>query len=205
MANLEKQLTKQLADFRQIFSNYQMLPSFITDTGISSRAELDYNVNQLPLDLPRYKFLTSQLSCSKFSVVEVGSNLGFFCLSLAKDYNCRAIGFEPISQYTKAATIMAEIGAINGLCEFSDKSVTLQDIKNLPTADLYIELNVMHHAGVVFDKAQLRNFGSWKDYAIARLSEYRNKSQMLLFQTATPQMEKRYLLAPTQYNLWLTL
>ena len=29
----------------------------------------------------------------------------------------------------------------------------------------------------------MRNFGSWKDYAIARLSEYRNKSQILLFQT----------------------
>ena len=183
MAPTSNELQDQLGSFNELFSHYQQIPDFVFDKYFDENFEPEYEVKQLLLDAPRYKFLTSNLNCNNLSVVEIGSNLGYFCLSLAHDFDCRAKGFEPITNYQIAATLLAEICGLTELCRFSEKSISLADINYLPQADLYIELNVMHHAGVVFDKEYVENLKGWRNYTIAKLEAYRTKSKFLFFQT----------------------
>ena len=118
MTTISEKLQDQLSSFHQLFSHYQQIPDFVFDKFFEDKDKPDYATNQLLLDAPRYEFLTSSLDCSKLNVVEVGSNLGYFCLSLAHDFDCQAIGFEPITNYQNAATLLADICNLRDCCSF---------------------------------------------------------------------------------------
>ena len=165
------------------FSSYQEIPDFIlAELGIENSSNF-YKKNQVDLDGERLEFLTRNLDCNNLSVIEIGSNMGYFCLTLSHKYGCNTTGFEPLSDYAHAANLMARVGKISKNCKFTDVAISLNDIKDLPSANLYMELNVLHHAGAVFDRKEVTNAGGWRNYACARLSAIRKKADKLLFQT----------------------
>lgn len=178
-SELLNELASLLDQSAERFGNYQDLPDFIRQ----HFPALTYVKSQLSLDLPRWLFLDNQLNLVGSSVIEIGSNLGYFCLRLAKERGCQVIGFEPIADYAKASSIMANVSGVADLCQFNPRGVTLADIDALPESDLIIELNVLHHAGAVFDHDLAIGAAGWRNYAVARLGKLRQRGRRLFFQT----------------------
>ena len=72
---LEKNLDK--------FGNYQTFPkSFLKK--FKNIVSPRYSINQVKLDYARYKFLVENIKLNNIDIVEFGSNLGYFCLSIAQ-------------------------------------------------------------------------------------------------------------------------
>jgi len=178
-AEYSSTLAGLIGDNSERFGNYQELPEFVKEIF----PDLPYSKSQLSLDLPRWNFLDRQMDLSGLSVLEIGSNLGYFCLRLAREKGCRITGYEPIADYAKASEVMAEACGIADLCEFKAEGVSLNEIDALPEASLIIELNVLHHAGAVFDKDLAAGPEGWRRYAVDRLGKLRRKGRTLFFQT----------------------
>jgi hypothetical protein len=164
------------------FSQYQAIPDFIR-SALPSVGKAAYEKQQLDLDGPRYDFLVEQTKLHNLRVTEIGSNLGYFGLRLAHDFNCQYLGFEPLQAYCRAAGVMAEAVGLASRCRFTPMPVGLADIPALPDSDLIVELNVLHHGGAIFDRDAVDRYGSWMNYAVARLGALRKKASALLFQT----------------------
>lgn len=179
--NLEH-LEQVLAEGDVRFSKYQSIPDFVRDKLVGLGGKIVYSPNQIDLDARRFQFLKTVLPREAVTVVEIGANLGYFGLSLAHDRPCKYIGYEPLEFCVSAASALAELGDVSSHCEFRNEPVDLKDIRNLPDADLIIELNVLHHAGALFDKDQMQKLG-WRAYGLARLKALRERSARLFFQT----------------------
>ncbi|NOX40559.1 MAG: class I SAM-dependent methyltransferase [Alphaproteobacteria bacterium] len=164
------------------FSKYQSIPDFVRDKLVGLGGKIVYSPNQIDLDARRFQFLKTVLPREAITVVEIGANLGYFGLSLAHDRPCKYIGYEPLEFCVSAARALAELGDVSSHCEFRNEPVDLKDIQDLPDADLIIELNVLHHAGALFDKDQMQRLG-WRAYGLARLKALRERSARLFFQT----------------------
>lgn len=176
-------LDELLLGVRHRFSNYQRLPPFMETILEREDYALNYGVQQIDLDEARFRFLHDGLPLDGLAVTEIGCNLGYFLLRLAHESHCKTIGFEPIAAYCACIEQMAEIGRIADTVGVHARGVLLADIEDLPEADLIIELNVLHHAGAVFDQEAVSGMGTWDDYAHARLSALALKGEYLLFQT----------------------
>ena len=177
------ELRRLLANTAQRFTHYQNLPTtLLSKYGYDMLGE--YKPEQLSLDASRLKFLEKHLGLQGLKVTEIGSNLGFFCLQLAATHQAFVTGFEPIESYARASTLMANLLSLpHQNCEFISSGVTLSDISFIGNCDLMIELNVMHHAGSLFDCEVVENSGGWIQYATKRLAAIREKAKYLYFQT----------------------
>lgn len=184
---LQKRLMKSFNSKGVRFSNYQDIPQFVTEKLENIDTTEHYEKSQLNLDHARYEFLENSLECNSLSVTEIGANLGYFLLRLAKEKRCVVTGYEPISEYAQAASLMSQLTDIDDYCTFHSKGVLFDDIRSLPTCDLIIELNVLHHAGNIFDKEKVASFSSWETYAINRLAAMRDKASNLFIQTGNSQ------------------
>ena len=165
------------------FSNYQRLPPYVDEIATNVGYSFEYASDQLDLDAARFEFLGRGLELGGLSVLEIGCNLGYFMLRLARENGCETKGYEPIATYKECIDRLAEIGGVAASVSIGPRGVGLADIADLPSADLLIELNVLHHAGPVFDAAAVTKCGGWSDYARARLSALATKADHLLFQT----------------------
>jgi len=61
--------------------------------------------------------------------------------------------------------------------------VLWDNIEELPQADVLINLNVIHHAGRVFDCDVVTRLGGWAAYAQSYLEKLSHKGRYLFFQT----------------------
>lgn len=165
------------------FSKYQELPPFVLEKLGGQLEARDYQKSQLALDAARYDFFLEACPKMPATATEIGSNLGYFCLRLAHDFSCRTVGFEPMSSYVTAASAMAAMSDLDRVCNFRQEPVNLDDIQNLAEVDMLIELNVLHHAGVIFDVDAVSQSGGWRTYAVERLALLRERAKSLLFQT----------------------
>ena len=177
------ELRRLLASTAQRFTHYQNLPiSLLSKYGYDLIGE--YEPEQLSLDASRLKFLEKHIDLQGLKVTEIGSNLGFFCLQLAETHQAVVTGFEPIESYARASTLMAGLLSLpKQNYQFISSGVTLSDISFISNCDLVIELNVMHHAGSLFDCEVVENSGGWMQYATKRLAAIREKAKYLYFQT----------------------
>ncbi len=176
-------LEKTLNEKKIIFTNYQEIPTFIIKNLKNNINFSLYKQDQIKLDTPRYNFLIKNTKKIPKSVVEIGSNIGFFILNLAYHYKCNATGFEPIKKYSSLTNEFAKLNQIEKKIKSHPKPITLENIKNLPKSDLIIELNVLHHAGNYFDKNKVNSLGGWRNYAKKRLKLLGKKTSNLFFQT----------------------
>ena len=169
---LEKNLDK--------FGNYQTFPkSFLKK--FKNIVSPRYSINQVKLDYARYKFLVENIKLNNIDIVEFGSNLGYFCLSIAQDYNSFITGYEPIGHYSRCSQIISELMEWDKKVKFHSTPIKLNDIAKLKKADLLIELNVLHHAGSFYDQRNVSSVGDWRKYAINRLLEIKNRYKRIFF------------------------
>jgi hypothetical protein len=163
------------------FDNYQALPASIVRK-IPALGDLAYTQNQIGLDETRYEWLRRHFVHEGFTVADIGGNMGYFSLSLAADAGAEATLFEPVSALCEACLLLAEIGDLKGI-KATDHPVGLDDLAALPTFDLVIHLNVLHHAGVVFDRDAVTRLGGWRPYAKQYLEALSRRARQLFFQT----------------------
>ena len=184
-----KELHNKLSELNQLleknldkFGNYQTFPkSFLKK--FNNNLSSQYSINQVRLDNARYQFLTENIKLNNIDIVEFGSNLGYFCLSIAQDYDSFITGYEPIENYSHCSQIISEIMEWENKVKFHSMPVRLNDIAKFKKADLLIELNVMHHAGSFFDQESVSTVKDWEKYAINRLLEIKNRYRRIFFQT----------------------
>lgn len=179
ITNLKNLLNKK--KFR--FNNYQEIPKFIQKELLKKSIKLNYRQHQLLLDDSRLKFLTKNLKKKPKKVTEIGSNLGYFVFNLARKYNAKITGYEPINNYAKITKQLSKFAKLEKNIIIINDSIKLSNIKKLEKTDLIVELNVLHHAGNYFDILSVKKLGGWRNYALKRLTLLKKKANFLFFQT----------------------
>ena len=169
--DLKKEL--EFCDFR--FSNYQDIPSFVIKK-IPELKQIKYIKNQIDLDLKRYKWLKENLPKKIKKVCEIGANMGYFSILLAKEFQVSVEAYESNRSYTNVCSILAKLVNLDKKLKFHNKSVNLNNINSLENYDLMINLNVLHHAGVFFDRKHINNKKDWMNYSISYLKKLGEKS-----------------------------
>lgn len=175
-------LTALLATDAGRFANYQTLPP-VAAARLPGLARTSYRQQQLSLDEPRYHWLTQELNVSGMKVLEIGASLGYFALSLAAEHSVQATAYEPVPAYSEACTLLAEICGLARRVTCVNAAVGLDDLEGLPEVDLIIHLNVLHHAGTVYDAKQVRQMGGWEAYVVEYLWRLSTRANHLFLQT----------------------
>lgn len=186
------QLNRLLPLEKQEHYNYQDLASLIQSlTG--QELAVDYKHEQIPIDQERYPWIKDRIASipKAESVVEVGGNLGYICLRLVNELGLRASCHEPIEDYMRISNFIAEELGLAHLYKGHATSVLWDNISELPEADVIVNLNVLHHAGRVFDCDVVREMGGWASYAQSYLEKLVHKGKYLFFQTGNTWPEKR--------------
>jgi len=160
---------------------YQTIPEFIRQQ-LADCAK-GYVSEQLQWDAPRYEWIDAILPRSVRSVVELGSSLGYFSLRLAEERGLTVVGFEPVREYAEASDLFALLGELQARARFYPRGVGIDDIADLPAMDCLISLNVLHHAGNVYDRDAILRFGSWLAYAEEYLRRAAARFGHMIFQS----------------------
>lgn len=120
--------------------------------------------------------ITSVLGGSRLdTVIGLGHNAGYFCLSLLDaGVTDRATVYDADPGTLSAGRIMALHMDLGDRIEFIERAAGLNFLRALPSVDMIVCLNLLHHAGIAFDQAAAGRDG-WESYANAWLSEMRRK------------------------------
>lgn len=122
------------------------------------------------------------------SLTDIGSNLGYFCLRFNQYYKTRCIGYE----YEKLTFIRANKLKKNFKdIKYFNKGLNLNNLNKINKTDIMLNLNVLHHAGHMYDKKLVKLEGkksnstkiNWPMYAQKYLNILSRKSKYLFFQT----------------------
>jgi hypothetical protein len=183
-----KSLKEVLKGDQGRFSNYQELPPIVLkklefDFPEHYKKRDDVGKVNISLDEARYIWLLKQLKPFDFSVLEIGSSLGYFILRLATEYGCYIEAYEAVKSYAKASMLMAESCSLGEKFVCHDHGILNSDIPSLSNYDLIISLNVLHHAGIEYDCESLEKDGGWRNYALKHLSMLAERGRFLFFQT----------------------
>lgn len=188
-AVIETDQTSRLARLRRLlgggeakFGRYQELPPAVLRR-CPGAADIGYeNDAHIPSDGPRYRWLQDNLDLAGLAVTEIGANIGFFALSAVESGARSVHAYEPVAAFSETCAALAEI------CRFEDRLVsinaglTLDAVETLPEVDLVIMLNVLHHAGTVFDQDAVIGQGGWKAYARDYLERLAGRTKYLFYQ-----------------------
>jgi len=175
------QRVKSLLSYGGHSQRYQSIPEFVSKkVGNVAGA---YASDQLYWDPPRYQWIDANLPADVSSAVELGSSLGYFSLRLSHERKIAATGYEPVADYAEVCNLFASLTQMENRTRFVCQSVGIDDIAGLPDADAVISLNVLHHAGNVFDAAAVRDHVGWTRYATEFLQRLNRKFKHMVFQT----------------------
>jgi hypothetical protein len=159
-------------------SVYQNIPGFV-------KKELDYNeeINEdWRGDTARYRFLMDNVDFQYKVVGDFGANTGFFSLSLAFEFqNASFIAYEMNPNHVD---FMESIKRYFDLGNFvvEKKNLNLSGIEDIIQHDILLNFNVLHHAGVDFDKDIIHDEYAFRHYAEKYLAKLKTKTRMMVFQ-----------------------
>lgn len=115
------------------------------------------------------------------NMADLGGHSGYFSLSFVDE---GMASFSTVYDLNEKALEMGKkmSGAL-GLSEkviFIEQGISLDFIKNMEPVDTVICLNLIHHAGMLFDVDVVSSMG-WDEYARQWLTALRNKCNLLIF------------------------
>ncbi|MCU9814803.1 DUF1698 domain-containing protein [Paraclostridium sp. AKS73] len=130
-------------------SIYQNLPDFVSK-------HIDYKVEineEWRGDRTRLEYVKKFISEVEFKTLgDIGANTGYFSLSLANEYkNKKVLAYEINRNHCDLMKVIKENFNMENI-EVIEEGVDLSKIKDIDYRDIYIFFNVIHHAGVDFDK-----------------------------------------------------
>jgi hypothetical protein len=159
-------------------SVYQNIPEFVKN-------ELDYaeEINEdWRGDTARYHLLINHINFQNKVVGDFGANTGFFSLSLAYEHHdANFIAYEVNPNHVD---FMRSIKRYFGLDNFSveEKNLNLSGIEDIIQHDILLNFNVLHHAGIDFDKDLVNDICDFHSYAEKYLAKLKAKTGFMVFQ-----------------------
>ncbi len=170
---------KNLYEISSKHSNYQNMPYFVSD-------ELGYKVEineEWRGDTARYLFLKENIEFKKdTNVADVGANTGFFTLSFANNNTTtNFFAYEINENHSKLISLIKDAFEMSNVSVLNT-GVDYSTINDIPKYDIMFHLNILHHAGVDFDKNYVKDVNDFYKYALNYLTLLRNKCSVLVFQ-----------------------
>lgn len=157
--------------------NYQNLPEFV-------KKELNFNftINEdWRGDSARYRYILNEINGGEV-IGDVGANTGFFTLSLAKEFpDSNFFAYEMNDRHVEFINEISEYFNLTNITALS-VSVNYNGLELIKNHDILLHLNVLHHAGVDFDKEFLKNELDFSNYAEKYFTKLLNKTKILFFQ-----------------------
>lgn len=110
--------------------------------------------------------------------IDLGGNSGFFSLSLVDaGLLTSSIVYDADKKALEAGKEMASRMGLSDKVQFVEQDISLRFVKAMKPVDTSICLNLIHHAGSVFDIEEVEKHG-WQAYAEEWLSELRRLSSL---------------------------
>jgi hypothetical protein len=163
---------------RSKHSQYQNVPEFVRDSiGYAEKIDEEWRG-----DTARYNYIVEEIKNQKpASICDIGANTGFFSLSLAHKFpGIKVTAFEGNEKHVEFMRLIQGAFALDNLT-IIEKYIDKNGIEYLGHYDMLLHLNVLHHAGVDFDKDKT-NRVSLDDYLIAYFKDLIAKTNTMIFQ-----------------------
>jgi len=159
-------------------ANYQNIPEFVRDA-INYREIIN---EEWRGDTARYKYILEELvELGSLSICDVGANTGFFSLSLAHRFSsANVFAFEGNRNHTEFMKIIKEAFSITNI-EIENYYIDYDGIEILGQYDVLLNLNVLHHAGIDFDKDKT-GYEELDRYLVEYLQKLLPKTKRIIFQ-----------------------
>lgn len=113
-------------------------------------------------------------------IADLGGHSGFFSLSLV---DSGMASYSSVYDLNRQALAVGEkISIVLGLTErisFIEKAINLDFLLSMPSVDTVVCLNLIHHAGAIFDVDVVKSMG-WEEYSKQCLSALRRKAGILI-------------------------
>ncbi|MBT8507874.1 hypothetical protein AZH53_05535 [Methanomicrobiaceae archaeon CYW5] len=171
---------RKLLDARSKHGHYQMLPPAL----INIEPTLSRFSHSRRLDNERYEWFSKKINFKNKRILDIGANIGYFSFRLATEMQGNLTTYEPFIDHSIAIdTCKRILGLDDNSFNNVNQGVSLKDIKNLKRYDIVLFFNVLQHAGEDFDSNFVRSVDDWRDYAVQYLTELRNITEYLIFQT----------------------
>lgn len=159
-------------------SNYQNIPGFVQET-LGYSVKLD---EQWRGDTARYTNLLQNVDFENLKIIgDIGANTGFFSLSIGERYPAIKVrAYEANSSHSAfIQSIVTQFNLQN--VSVQHLSVDMQGIGQLGKHDCILNYNVLHHAGVDYDKGMV-DPETFQEYAVRYLGKLSEKSARMVFQ-----------------------
>lgn len=110
-------------------------------------------------------------------VIDLGGNSGYFALSLLDSRRASHATVVDLDAGALAAgRMMAAAMNVDERIDFVEREIDLEYVRALADYDTVICLNLIHHAGALYDVAEVKG-GGWEPYAEEWLHTLRRKAQ----------------------------
>jgi len=159
-------------------SGYQNIPEFIRHN-IGFSESIDENWRG---DTARYNHLLKLIDFNNISSVgDIGANTGFFSLSLIEKFkHLNVYAYEANPNHSNLINIIKDVFNLSFL-EVNNTILTIDNINSMKQQDLLLFYNVLHHAGVDFDRSGV-DLNTFYDYSLRYIKQLSLKSKYILFQ-----------------------
>lgn len=114
-------------------------------------------------------------------LADLGGNSGFFSLSLI-DIGLaeRSVIYDLEPGAVTAGRRMSESMGLSDRTEYREQALGLEFVNKMDEVDTVLCLNLIHHAGAVFDMEPVQRIG-WDAYALQWLTGLRRRSRLAIF------------------------
>lgn len=178
---LRKTLSRLYADMSK-HSKYQTVPDFVSSV-IDYQVQIDEGWRGDRVRLRWFERVLADKAGRRWS--DFGANTGFFSLSLAHaDPTREVLAIEGNPNHAEYIRTIAESFGMANLTVLS-RAIAIDDINSMPTQDVMLHLNVLHHAGADFDVGKVDSGASFLSYARTYLERLRERVGTLVFQVGT--------------------
>jgi hypothetical protein len=170
---------QRLYDTGAKHDRYQNLPAFVQEA-LGFNTDIDENWRG---DTARYSLLEQCLSLENGErLCDIGANTGFFTLSLAHRFpGAHVTAYEMNAQHVAYIREIAAHFGMNNV-DVLEQGVDLQHAGAVTPCDVLLHFNVLHHAGVDFDKGHIAGPGQFPAYAVDYLSRLSRNVRTMIFQ-----------------------
>jgi hypothetical protein len=158
------------------------------------------NKNYINLDEIRFDWIKKIIKSSDKikSITDIGSNLGYMCLKFNEHFKTQSVGYEyEKPTFIKANKIKNKIKDV----KYINKGLNISNLSKIKKTDLLVHLNVLHHAGHMYDKKLIKSKNDWTKYSIKYLNLLTKKSKYLFFQTGNVNFNKNYFENNETFNI----
>lgn len=113
--------------------------------------------------------------------IDIGGNSGFFSLSLIdRGLISHSTVYDTDIRVLEAGEQMASMMGLSRKISFVEQAVSLSWLQQVDPVDIVIDLNLIHHAGTLFDIQEVQDLG-FGEYSRAWLSQTRRISKFCVF------------------------